>query len=165
MEIKLTRPKEFNDPFEWSPAVSGKITAEDVATMYEDPHWVKHWDLRALESVNAEDRWTELQSLAAKFTEMSQELMEEQLDDISERWALLCLSANPGNILMWSHYAENHRGFAASSRACGSSSEFQHDPLPDPHPSTNLPCPSLHHEHGAAIRGYWDQIPEDTKFL
>ena len=111
-EIKLTRPKEFNDPFEWSPAVSGRITADDVVTMYEDPNWVKHWDLPALESVSAEDRQAELQSLAAKFTEISQELMEEQLDDISGRWAFLCLSANPGNILMWSHYAENHRGFA-----------------------------------------------------
>ena len=116
-EIKLTRPKEFNDPFEWSPAVSGRITADEVATMYEDPDWVKHWYLPALESVSAEDRRGELQNLAAKFTEISQELMEGQLDDISERWAFLCLSANPRNILMWSHHARESSGLRDRHRS------------------------------------------------
>ncbi|PMH28639.1 hypothetical protein BCU71_19980 [Vibrio lentus] len=30
--------------------------------------------------------------------------------NIAKRWGVCCLSSRPDNILMWSHYADNHRG-------------------------------------------------------
>jgi hypothetical protein len=111
MEIKLTRPNEFNDPFEWSPAIAGVVTDDDVKRLFENPRWVEHWDAATLASTISGGGQDELHRMATEFTNLSREIMAEELDRISSKYALLCLSANPSSILMWSHYAENHHGF------------------------------------------------------
>ena len=46
------------------------------------------------------------------------------------RWRIYCMTPHPDSILMWSHYADNHRGicleFAVSQQVIGSAMEVQY---------------------------------------
>ena len=111
LELKVTRPDEFNDPFEWSPGIAGAVTAEDVAQFYDDPDWVRYWDPPTL-SDEREARLRDYAIGARELSETSRAIMAEELHRISRKFGIVCLSKNPASILMWSHYAQNHRGFA-----------------------------------------------------
>ncbi|HEV3385516.1 MAG TPA: DUF2971 domain-containing protein [Gemmata sp.] len=111
LQIKVTRPNEFNDPFEFTPAFYGTLTTADLERFYTDPEWVAHWQLPPLPP-GEDDRRRMLEEGATMLSNTGFEIAQEELDRISSKYGILCLSADPENILMWSHYAQNHRGFA-----------------------------------------------------
>jgi hypothetical protein len=111
MRIKATRPNEFNDPFEFTPAMFGALTLDDMELFYADSAWVTHWDPPSLPA-EGDARVRDLLEGAKVLTEASREIFEKELERISMKYALVCLSADPNSILMWSHYGQNHSGFA-----------------------------------------------------
>jgi hypothetical protein len=121
MELKITRPSEFNDPFEWSPMIARAVSAADVRRLFQNPEWVAHRNIPMIDLANEK----EVEKTAAEFTGISRELMSEQLEETSQKRGFLCLSSDPSNILMWSHYADNHRGFVIGIRH----SEFRGLPI------------------------------------
>jgi hypothetical protein len=47
--------------------------------------------------------------------------LEDGVREDAERLGMFCLSANPNDVLMWSHYASNHRGLCLGFRTTGDS--------------------------------------------
>jgi hypothetical protein len=47
-QLKVTRPRDFNDPFEFSPRLVGSITPEAVRSRFRDPKWVAVQSFAAL---------------------------------------------------------------------------------------------------------------------
>lgn len=110
LRLKLTRPNEFNDPFELSPGAFGTLTAVDVERFYDDPEWVAHWNPPSLPE-DPDKRRGALEIGARTLGSVAAEIMAEELARTSETRAVICLSADPSSLLMWSHYSENHCGF------------------------------------------------------
>lgn len=111
LALKVTRPNEFNDPFEFSPGVGRGISIRHVRAIYRDAKTVSRLGLPTFEELDGEDDAAKFKALADELNGLSRQLLNEELDRISERYGVICLSATPRNIEMWSHYAENHRGF------------------------------------------------------
>ncbi|MEQ9378910.1 MAG: DUF2971 domain-containing protein [Imperialibacter sp.] len=58
--------------------------------------------------------FAELSPFLKRYVDVSNDVLREHLNDIRRqhirRWAFCALSESPDNILMWSHYANAHRG-------------------------------------------------------
>lgn len=118
--IRFTQPNMFNDPFDCLPAITGyteqmaKQQADKVANDMV-------FDL-ALEDFSNLDPRTTLDSINFSNAQVRKEYASDPpgvglrfaaclLNRMSKQIGILCLCANHRNILMWSHYAQNHEGF------------------------------------------------------
>ena len=113
LELKLTQPNEFNDPFEWGPSIVGQVRSADIARFIGDAGWRRHWGVDGVDvaQFDSSEQATLCDEWAAEMNDTVHELMACELDRISHRYGILCLSRDPASVLMWSHYADNHRGF------------------------------------------------------
>jgi len=111
MAIKVTRPNEFNDPFEFSPGVGRAISVRYLRKLYRNNCLITKLGLPALEEIDGTDDAEKLEFVADQLNRGAKEVLSEQLDVLSARYGVICLSGDPRNIGMWSHYAQNHRGF------------------------------------------------------
>lgn len=106
--IYLASPSSFNDPFDCSPAFSPSLTPDGayaLARRYlsrEHPKWDEtKVDLAAKQFV--------AQTSGADMAVVAQGLREGY--ELVRDWlALYCVSATCSSALMWSHYADSHRG-------------------------------------------------------
>lgn len=126
-QFRFTQPIEFNDPFEVRPhfsAIFGKhdiveLINEQKDTIIDDlfndvPFYLKPfpkvWLKRvflALINSNPDIFRERMKEFEKKISPLAQNGWPEI---ISEEVGILCLSKNPENILMWSHYADSHSG-------------------------------------------------------
>lgn len=120
LQLKLTPPDQFNDPFEFSVVYDcSEITIEDVLLGMDTAQLFNDW--RSLERPDdslkeaKEYYQTHRQELAQKFfqniTVNNREKIERDNKRIAAPWWLIgCFSKNRDSILMWSHYSDQHRG-------------------------------------------------------
>lgn len=112
-QLYCSSPKQFNDPWDCE-------LAFDVPSL-EDP------EVRRRHAEWAVDQTTRHAPMSAGDTErMRQTLINDQARaaelltqiavatsaDIANRYRVYCLGPDPANLLMWSHYAEDHKGIA-----------------------------------------------------
>lgn len=94
--LKFTHPSDFNDPFDCFP----KIEISDLSEV-ERLNPEKYYELLnsgfSMDSLN----------LAIKELHEQKQLVDVMFRDLR----VLCLSSVSDEILMWSHYSENHQGF------------------------------------------------------
>lgn len=109
--LKIAPPNELNDPFEFRGVALGEITAEDIQLAHTDPELCKRWALDQWNDLTAEKRRAAFDSFARKLNRDFKTRIATHDDEASRKHGLLCLSARPDSVLMWSHYASNHRGF------------------------------------------------------
>lgn len=101
-EIYFSRPEELNDPFECKPFVSVPSKPKDIKAHAR--HLAqKHAEGRSI----AEKRV--LTRRAASRIASTDERAKTQYS-IAEQSSFYCLSSVPDNLLMWAHYANEHRG-------------------------------------------------------
>ncbi len=86
--IRFTPPAAFNDPFDVLPGLQRAVFASEV----------DRFDL------HAEERFDEYMREGFRDD-------KKQVEAIRDDVGVLSLTAEPGNLLMWSHYADHHRGF------------------------------------------------------
>jgi Protein of unknown function (DUF2971) len=111
-KVHFSNPKNFNDPWDCRPAFNK--SALDDGKIYEQ-HVV--WFDRVSR------RWGDFTTEEAHQKELTQlrcdrAFVESRIDqcsqtmaaDISERYNVYCLTTHPRNTLMWSHYADRHKG-------------------------------------------------------
>lgn len=107
-QIKFTEPNKFNDPFDCEISIS----LEDVSYS----QYYKYYK-RARRRLPKKE-WGKITIHTAEYfkahkheilNEMKQALTSE---NINENMGVSCFNTHPTNILMWSHYADNHKGFA-----------------------------------------------------
>ncbi|WP_233968953.1 DUF2971 domain-containing protein [Pectobacterium polaris] len=104
--LRISSPENFNDPFDCSvPKIRNKIDfIKDFSTAV-----AKKMDVGKKEVSN----YFKMQNVNKEFNEV----LESALNDIRVRWddyakdyRVLCLTKKTDNILMWSHYADSHKG-------------------------------------------------------
>ena len=123
-EVRFARPRDFNDPFDPRPlvvATNARLVRERVEKM-----------ARQRREKNLRQKVTP--------SEAAELLTERYRKTWPEDFRMLCLTAEPDNILQWSHYADGHRGvmihFDAAKSPIGNAIEVRYS---EDYPSIDLP--------------------------
>ncbi|HAS6248797.1 TPA: DUF2971 domain-containing protein [Vibrio vulnificus] len=108
--IKITNPLEFNDPFDCNipqfdlgKADVFKIIKEEFSKKLDIKINNPHLELFLKQSKD------EFEILRKEIIEQTEEMFN-QWDDFISQFRVLSLTTKPDNILMWSHYAKDHKG-------------------------------------------------------
>lgn len=115
--IKFRDPLTFNDPFECCYKVVYNGTDDQIFA-----HFYKV-------AVNAEPlkpgRWRDMAAAAVENAKRGIFTAEgEGIRRMMSRFGVLCLTEKPDNLLMWSHYADEHRGLCVGFHPHGSPFEL-----------------------------------------
>ncbi len=120
LELKVTPPIEFNDPFEFSPVVRTKnprAHAEQEAQkiisdsrFFEEHrgHFPQCKNFRDFQSFARARRGDVISLMEAETPNL--DAMLNVLSIISQVVGVICFSTDPFQPLMWAHYASSHRG-------------------------------------------------------
>lgn len=124
--IKFSKAKEFNDPFELKPHFTGIFNDEFIKD-FRNPKFLKNILKEQYNSNNEINRKMSFKEFfeyantqSAAINEESRNIMNSQslLDEFNknyslniERFGILSLTTKEDNLLMWSHYANSHKGF------------------------------------------------------
>lgn len=95
--LKVADPRAYNDPFEWLPCLD-KPTPDDVVSFLRK----RGWKYEGLESMS--------QQLVEKFSATDRLVMAGARDALAEKLGVICFSARNDDLLMWPHYADQHKG-------------------------------------------------------
>jgi hypothetical protein len=112
-ELYFPSPKDFNDPFDCH-----NLFSFDGAT---DSHWKNFFKI-VFEVNEPNSTALEMDEKIDKIIRSGRTRDKETLDGLWEEWdctlgghnneyGIVCLSKKPNDILMWSHYAEKHKGY------------------------------------------------------
>ena len=117
--LKLTKPSEFNDPFEFTPIIEDRLTLEELKsdTELQRTLWENWQQDRAKPASFAEFMHlvksfshSDFRRLADNQLQVLEGLAQGHSDWVGREFRVLCLSKRSDSILMWSHYADKHRG-------------------------------------------------------
>lgn len=92
-------PKDFNDPYEFNIRDSGIYSETDV---------IAYLMSKGESLVDAQ----EIARSVSDIGDYSSNLLEQAKSKKSKQIGVLCLSETLNNILLWAHYADNHKGCA-----------------------------------------------------
>ena len=112
--VKATPPNEFDDPFEFLPAIE-KLSREEthqLLTRIITPSA----GYTATPPYSSLPRDIQRKLLLRQYQNQSEkrvEIARRFVDTMSIEWRVLCLARNWGSVSMWSLYAERHTGFVA----------------------------------------------------
>ncbi|MGB7769742.1 MAG: DUF2971 domain-containing protein [Verrucomicrobiia bacterium] len=104
LRMSATDPRKFNDPFEvrpWFDQERQDHFVKSHESFYEATLGIKHSLMqgRSMVGIHPEDAVGFGESLNKRF-----------IDELGEKFRVLCFSRNPKSVLMWSHYTSNHAG-------------------------------------------------------
>ncbi|OLF76367.1 hypothetical protein AWH60_06135 [Pseudoalteromonas haloplanktis] len=132
--IRLTQPVDFNDPFEFKPVVSSVATQEEFNRLFEeiiDAQVEKTLASYPLELRNLIPE-KQLIEKTREFIKNNEGLIDSCFKNLgkettrifneksNELIGVFCLTEQKDNLLMWSHYADSHRGFCVKFDASDS---------------------------------------------
>lgn len=107
--IKYTCPLDFNDPFDCCPAYCETSLEKIGETKRDLIHRIgKSKGLSASKRIMAKRQIAKAMKTYVGSGQSIKNVMQE--------FGVVCLSSDPSNILMWSHYAEYHKGFVVEFR-------------------------------------------------
>lgn len=98
--IKFSSRLEFNDPFDCRPAYKSRHLKSEIAS-YET--------LAKIRNISIEKRELEKQNIRDK-SNFQIKNFENLINETLDKVGVLCVTEKWDNFLMWSHYADNHRG-------------------------------------------------------
>lgn len=123
--IRFSQPSAFNDPFEFKPVISTVASSEffqnhiesNFDTLAEEQLSLLPVQMRGL--VSKSDLRKMLNSIIAANSEPINKTLQNSAAKVSEVFTdksnelvgVLSLTEKNDNLLMWSHYADSHRGF------------------------------------------------------
>jgi hypothetical protein len=134
--IRFTQPSELNDPFESAPYLSTFLPAEMQEELLLTLRYLFHrYSAKAVNGVLSRlgvpaelsaflfvaamsgviqiDPTEPIRNWLARIVESKQRDAESRAQNaLGDRFGILSLSETANNLLMWSHYADHHRGFA-----------------------------------------------------
>jgi hypothetical protein len=107
-ELYFAKPSTFNDPFDCSPSFLFEASDAEIISYFE------RGVQKRMPNLNAEQVRKEAMALLGKRNPKDPAVIKEIHDihsqRIREKIGVLCLSEVNNDILMWSHYADSHRG-------------------------------------------------------
>jgi hypothetical protein len=139
LTLRFSRPNDFNDPFESYPSLGGIKELAGEETFYnenlkervdsiQNESVIKHLP----ENVKIPEEFKDsiskmtlgeaalkiagIDNIFKKVITEYPDKVENQIasvinSDFNNRFGILCLSEKQDNLIMWSHYAKNHKGF------------------------------------------------------
>ena len=122
LELKITPPAQFNDPFEFTPRVICSSPDYHVKRLYDDKGGLKvmfqeqkreglfKGDFREFKKGIRALRQDFRARLVERIPEINANLQAKQLNAVSRELGVLCLSSRPDSIVMWGHYSDKHTG-------------------------------------------------------
>ena len=141
LRLKITPPNQFNDPFELAPRMEEQLTREKAFEALTEPRILTktYQDLiKTNQFVGTFEQFldairdhSELLAgdLIASYPESAADFRRTHINTVSAEFGLLCLSAVPNDILMWSHYTRSHYGLVIGLKT--SHEFFANPPLLD----------------------------------
>lgn len=101
--IKFTNPETFNDPFDTRPPYVANF--EDIAK-------TKFKTIRKHSKTLGESPAQTILKKRKYAAQMKIAAESEAINtNVVSNFGMVCLTSTPDNLLMWSHYAESHKGF------------------------------------------------------
>jgi hypothetical protein len=125
-ELYFAKPSNFNDPFDGNIPVRWDLMTEEdcfnknlelINTLHKDK------DQKQVR----EYAWKVTKDKTMWYPDKLNKETEEQINKWGDLIGLLALSSVQDNILMWSHYANNHSGFAVGLDSESLASEYDFD--------------------------------------
>lgn len=122
LELKITPPNQFNDPFEFVPHVICSNPSREIKTALKDKDTLREmydFEKRAGRfrgnfrqyRVGFKKASTEFaSSLIEEYPSTRGALQRDFQNRLSESMGVLCMSSHRTSILMWGHYCDKHRG-------------------------------------------------------
>lgn len=120
LEIKASEPDEFNDPFEFMPVIPKTTPASTVEKTLKNVEMQKYMYGLAKEAgflgnfrafrASLRQHSDQLVAVSASNPELPKKIRDEIMGQPLAKIAVFCTSALPDSTLMWSHYADCHRG-------------------------------------------------------
>jgi hypothetical protein len=111
--VHCPSPADFNDPWDCRPYFNDAFV-DDAERRERFIQYIDRADRRHGPTLSEEFRVARLEELRGdrnRLRSLVQEL--SRIDSaIHERYRVYCLTSHPDSILMWSHYADRHRGLA-----------------------------------------------------
>lgn len=112
--IRFTQPGDFNDPFELHPSFD-LLSKADIAALPLAPGG----STRILTPAALQAMFSAIQpGIKKQLSQHAGDAGAYMLDNnrmaqatFDAKFGILCLSETPDSLLMWAHYASNHRGF------------------------------------------------------
>ena len=121
MLVRFTQPSQFNDPFDCCPQFQGSYKPEFYDQLLKKGEAAiretRHFDLLPPGKKKLmEDQMTEIRVRKLKEYTTNPEIAQGihlnlLVEKISREIGIFCLSKCPDSVTMWSHYADEHRGF------------------------------------------------------
>ena len=115
LAIRFTQPRALNDPFEASPLLD--ISSEIRPAIEQMEHELEDiWKNTSVEEKTPENYKT----LQDGIRDLKADALEKTspassgvalMDEVNQKIGVFSLSRTFGNLLMWTHYADNHKGF------------------------------------------------------
>jgi hypothetical protein len=112
-KLYCSSPKQFNDP--WDCELAFDIPSlEDPEVRRRHADWAVDLTTRRapMSAMDTERMRLTLINDPARAAELLTEISAATSADIANRFRVYCLGSDPTNLLMWSHYAEDHSGIA-----------------------------------------------------
>ncbi len=121
-KVRFTQPSHFNDPFEFLPAIHKSSIKKIIrrGLLAERTTTFKEYDDDAFLAGLSKALYNE-----EGLSQTNRELYENYLKEWDKTMGVFCLTSDPSNILMWSHYASEFRGGVLGLRT--DSSFFRED--------------------------------------
>jgi hypothetical protein len=102
-EIYFSSARDFNDPFDCRPYLKRNYSDEEIKNYSK---YLVNKKLPGLPRADRRKKAAEIKRRMRRPWELEQLYFEQMYS-----YGLYCLSGKFDNILMWSHYADNHQGF------------------------------------------------------
>ncbi len=110
--IYCSDPSTFNDPWDCKPCFNTKLL-EDPLEHKRHVKWAVDICRRHNHTMSADDiarMETQLHADRQLLTTTIYQMSHDMWAAITARYRVYCLGSNVGNLRMWSHYADKHRG-------------------------------------------------------
>ena len=128
-EIRMSNPCWLNDPFDFKPGTLSDISDKELLAQLKDqssnlyrvlderidrplrqivPKVTTFWELLASDETEA------LRVLKGRWSYIEDGVMELLCRDAENHWRLACFTLRDDGILLWTHYANKHRGFVVA---------------------------------------------------
>ena len=130
-ELYFVSPKDLNDPFDCDPPINfADSTVNDFMVLHNAAAYDQYNTLGM--GVNIKPYEVEESIRVALTNNQTKFIREKEADfrnilmEMSNKLGILCLSATPFNILMWSHYADKHKGVVLQFERKGLKKRFNY---------------------------------------
>ena len=122
--LKFTNPLDFNDPFDCNfPGYS--LSKKQIEKSIKNSFKKLGVNINSIKNISDEINQLHIKIYDAFETRLS--TVRDDWDRLISKYRILCITDKRDNILMWSHYAESHKG-----AVLGIDFSFLQDKKPDP---------------------------------